>query len=579
MSRFTDAVNVLLGRSAVQQIDESVVEPEMVGEATGRVIQEYISINEDNSNFSMGQIQGITEDVLYHSPQDILKFLESNEIDMRKFLESLRQDYTAADNYKENEEMAKDSIVGSAMEMMADDSCLRSPTTGKLVSIESDNASLAEFLNGFLKDSIRIESRLWEWAYEIVKHGDFKLRRREYITNDGQNGVYYENEMEGYKVSRIEYLGEILGFLDESEGDQKSLEPPDSFVHFMSTKLPKKSKIKVKIKQAGINNADDAVNKSKGNGSGVTDISKSTTAKDSKKEEKELAREITCYKVSGSCLVDNARFIFRVIRLLDDMLIMSRVARSTQFNIIKVEVGNAGPAETQRILMDVRRRIEGSTRMSKGRGMRSDPSPIPVNSNIYLPTREGKGDIVVDSVNESVDVKSITDIDYFRNKEFATIKVPKPFLGFEEAMPASFGNTSLTKLDQRYARTVQRVLNIIKSGLTELCNNYLRYRGRDADVGKFNVIMRNITSAEDSGLIDDLVNHVSLLESFGSLFETYEGFLDKGKVLVYLLKTIDMDVTQIGTDELIKILDGIKAEKEAASVNNKEFGTKRVVKG
>lgn len=350
------------------------------------------------------EVVGISESIVHKSPSDIRKMIDSNEIKMSSLLDSMTVDYSIEEVYKENEDMSKDTIIGSAMELMADDCCMVNPSFNRIVKVSSSNKGLEDFLNTFLEKNINIDSRVWEWAFEIVKHGDLKLRRMEYETPGKGKNVFYENVQESYKVSRLEYLGNVLGYLDEESEEKKEtgkpvLEPSDSFVHFLSTKLSNRKKVKIKVKD-----------------------------KDNK------IREVNCYKVYGSSLVDNARYIYRVVNLLDNMLIMSRVARSTQYNIIKVEVGNASPNKTQEILMDVRRRIEGSTKLSKGRGIRSDPSPIPVNSNVYVPVREGKGDIQVDSVNESIDVKSIVDIDYFKNKLFATLRVPQAYMGFEECL-------------------------------------------------------------------------------------------------------------------------------------------------
>jgi hypothetical protein len=461
----------------------------------------------------------ITEQVVNRSPDDIRKMLDSNDIKMGNLIDALKSDYSSSETYKENEEMSRDPVIGSAMELMADDCSQSNPTTNnKIVHIEAEDKKLEEFLNQFLENNIKMEKRVWEWVFEIVKHGDFKLRRREYKLGSS-NAVYYENVVEGYKVSRVEYLGKVLGYIDE-ENEKPTLEKEANFIHFLNSKLPNRKKVKIKVRN----------------------------------KEGQL-EDITCFKVGGTSLVDNARYIYRIVNLLDNMLIMSRVARSTQYNVVKVEVGNAGPTKTQEIVMDVRRRIEGSTKMSKGRGMRTDPSPIPINSNVYIPVREGKGDIVIDSVNESIDVKSIVDIDYFRNKEFATIKIPKAYLGFEEELPGSLGNTSLVKLDIRYARTVQRAQKILKEGITDLCNNYLLYRGRVDDVDKFDVVLRSVTSAEDATKVEDLMAHMSIFDTLTTLLTEFGTYLDKAKIFDYLLSLVGIntsDISSVKMDEILK---------------------------
>ena len=392
------------------------------------IIREHVEIREDNRSDDVlnGQIESvITESKASYSPDTLARMLgedEGKNSRTDQFLSSLRADMNLNETFVENEEMSRDSVIGSAMEIIADDSCQKDERTGLVVNVESEDEKLQRFLEDFLINNVRIEDRIWTWTYEVVKHGDFKLRRREYYTGSDKTGiknVYYEDVINPYLVSRIEYMGNVIGFEDEdidtdystatsdpsygnsltNMGGQAKFEGADEFVHFISSKLSKRIKVRLNVR-----------------------------------DNEDKLETITCYKVVGTSIVDNVRYIYRIINMLDNMLVLSRLARSTQYNLVKVEVGNASSGKTQQILMDVRRRIEGSTKLRKGVGIQSDPSPIPVNSNVYLPTREGKGDVTIDPVGDNVDVRAIVDIDYFRDKEFAALKIPKQYLGFEECL-------------------------------------------------------------------------------------------------------------------------------------------------
>lgn len=505
-------------------------------------------ITEDHSENSLlyGDIESISEASVTRSPETLSKMLDTNDIKTEQLLSELKADFSLDETYRENEEMAKDSIIGSAMELVTDDVCQVDEKYKVIVKVESSDDKLAKFLQEFLENNINVEERVWEWTYEVVKHGDFKLRRREYYIgpkNKGVKDVYYENVLRAYKVSRIEYMGKVLGYMDEDFEEGKAIfEKPDTFIHFMNTKLPRREKVKVKIKN----------------------------------EDGEL-EDVVCYKVNGVSIMDNSRYIYRIVNLLDNMLVMARVARSTQYNLVKVEVGNASPTKTQQILSDVRRRVEGSTRIKKGSGMKSDPSPIPVNSNIYIPTRDGKGEVTVDSINESIDVQSITDIDYFRNKEFATIRVPKSYLGFEEELPGSMGNNSLVKLDIRYARPVQKVQTIIRYGIEELCNNYLRYRGRKDDVGKFDIHMRLVVSSENAAKVEEFVTNMQVFDSTLQMMENYGDYIDKAKMFGTIINLVGVSPTDVGSKKFLSILQEIDKGtydedkyKEAASEEEDE---------
>lgn len=560
------------GNPKVHESDKIIKDLSKVEEQKHQPKIQNTKILEDKRNNELlgGEIDSVSQVVNEsstpgYSPSDLSKLISSDDFNLGQILSGLKADISLNEVYRENEEMSRDSVIGSAMEITADDICQADERTGKIVNVESDDEGLQKFLSDFLENNVNIEERIWTWTYEVVKHGDFKLRRREYYAgsaNSNVKSVYYEDVLNPYSVSRIEYMGNVLGFEDDdfyldsigtgigydgtfrgqagqqvnssstlANGDNSAtFEKADSFVHFLSAKLSRRDKIVLNVK-GGL---------------------------DEKGKKREKLEPVVCYKVTGTSIMDNARYIFRIINMLDNMLILSRVARSTQYNLVKVEVGNASPGKTQQILSDIRRRLEGSTRLKKNVGMKTDPSPIPINSNVYIPTRDGKGDVTVDSIGDTVDVRSIVDIDYFKDKEFASIKFPKAYLGFEESIGGVLGNNSLAKMDIRYARSVQRVQNIMVNGIKSLCNNYLIYRGRLSDINKFKIRMRPITTSDTMGRVEEYVTCMSVFDSSQTFLQEYAQYIDKAKFLKATLGLIGLSPSEIASEEFMKILQELE---------------------
>lgn len=521
-----------------------------------------VKIVEDNrgNTFFDGNIESIhskpiNEGSVSLSPSNLQQLLGTDDKNtLGQIVEGIRGDYSLKEIFAENEEMSKDSVIGSAMEIIADDACTPDETTNKVIMIESSDEGLKKFLEDFLINNIKIDDRVWSWAYEIVKHGDFKLRRREYYAgsaNSGIKSVYYEDVINPYLVSRIEYMGNILGYEDEdylfdsgsyqeagqftsgTMGGSAKFEKSDEFVHFISSKLSKREKIKLNVRKS-----------------------------DNTQE------EVTCYRVVGTSIVDSARTMFRINALIDNILVLSRIARSTQFNLVKIEVGNANAGQTQQMLSDVRRRFQANSKMTKGVGFRSDPSPVPINSNIYLPTRDGKGDVTVESIGDGVDVQSIVDVDYFTDKLFASLKVPKQYLGFAESL-GSMGNNSLVKQDLRYARSILRVQQILINGITDLCENYLKYRGRGSDVGAFKIYMRPLPTSETSTRVEEFVSNLQMIDSSSAFLDSYADYIDKAKWLKSMLNLANIDANEVATDKFKDILSAL----EDGTYDEGEFAT------
>ena len=108
---------------------------------------------------------------------EINNVIENNFIVGRKNKDKIISELISKINIDEKE---ANKIYSSAMEIIADDACQRDERTNHVVDIESDDESLQRFLQDFLTNNVNIEDRIWGWTFEVVKHGDLKLRRREY---------------------------------------------------------------------------------------------------------------------------------------------------------------------------------------------------------------------------------------------------------------------------------------------------------------------------------------------------------------------------------------------------------------
>ena len=57
-------------------------------------------------------------------------------------------------------------------------------------------------------------------------------------------------------------------------------------------------------------------------------------------------------------------------------------------------------------------------------------SQVPLGDSIFIPTRNGVGAIKVDTIGGDFNLRDAIDLDYFKDKLFAALKVPRSFLGF-----------------------------------------------------------------------------------------------------------------------------------------------------
>ena len=96
-----------------------------------------------------------------------------------------------------------------------------------------------------------------------------------------------------------------------------------------------------------------------------------------------------------------------------------------------------------------------------------------MTEDFFIPIRGNDASTRIDTT-KGLDYDGTQDIEYLKAKMMAALKIPKPFLGYEEGVE---GKSTLAGMDVRFARTVERVQRIIESELTKIALVHLYSQG------------------------------------------------------------------------------------------------------
>lgn len=102
-------------------------------------------------------------------------------------------------------------------------------------------------------------------------------------------------------------------------------------------------------------------------------------------------------------------------------------------------------------------------------------TPLQLTSEIFWPIR-GESASRIEYLGTDPNVQGIADLDYFRNKLFASLKIPKAYIGGDEYSSARYG---LAQIDIAFARSVQRLQRALINGITRMGQIHLAFLGKD----------------------------------------------------------------------------------------------------
>lgn len=427
-----------------------------------------------------------------------------SDYDVYKIISELRDtNNNYKDRYQEYYEMSRDDVIGSALEIFADDSTQMDTDTSRRITVVCKKTNLRKDIEAFL-ESMNIDSRLWNWAYDTATYGDKFVK---IIRDKKGNILYLEDVDDPSEMMDLHYLGMRVNYAREVPAEERSKQnrgtrdeyefySKDDYVHFMIPSSEKSDQFYVE----------------------VTD--KKTNQPETRKYQ----------VIRGISIIDKARESHRVLTLLEDSMLAARIAKAEYFRIYNVEVGEtSNPSQSRKMIAKVKNMFDSKPRMNTNTGSyTSHKSLRPIGDPIFNPVRGGKGSIEHTEVGGDFEVKSLVDIDYFKDKKFSALKVPKVMLGFDDGnlMGGNLGDTTATLQDMRYARSVKKVSSAIAHGVKDIVNLWLKSLGRHADIDQFEIVLTSPSSSEEIMRLKELELRLDTVTKVVELSRDFNDHLD-----------------------------------------------------
>jgi len=252
--------------------------------------------------------------------------------------------------------------------------------------------------------------------------------------------------------------------------------------------------------------------------------------------------------------------IWREMNLLENSMLLNRVTKSSIVRVIQVEVGDMPKENVGPHLQGIKSLMEQKTAINAGGSLTEYNNAGPTENNVYIPTHGGVGNIDTKEIGGDPNVKGLDDINYFKNKLYAGIKIPKQFLGDTDDAAGFNGGSSLALQSSRYAKTVKHNQNALMQALTDAINLMCIDAGLTEYVNKFELHMVAPTTQEEVDRRSNLQNKVSVTRDVMQLLEGITDEVTKLQITKTLLSGIvnDGEAMQLIQDAI----DAMAAEKE-----------------
>lgn len=508
--------------------------------------------------------------------------------------------------YQVLDTMAEDSIISAMLETYAEDAT-ETNDQGQIVWAESSDANVAQYVE-FLLNSLNVDKSIYKWVHSFIKYGDLYLRL--YRQSDFQDDLFDSDEED--KSKKKTSLHEKFTNIPNVNADEqaqlqeqvflKAYAQDDKLVNYIDdvpnpgemfelTKFGKSyAYIKANTTPTLSNQNEFATTLNQVYRFNRRDVQifnavgfvHACLQDDTPRvpEQIQLYRnelDITGADTSpyvytvrrGQSILYNAYKIWRQMMLLENALLLNRLTKSSILRVIEVEVADMPKERIGPHLQRIKSLIEQKASITDGNNMSEYTNPGAMENNIYVPTHNGVGAINTQQIGGDVNVKDIADIDYFRNKFYGCMKIPKQFMGDTDDATGFNGGTSLSIVSSRYAKTIKRIQFAMCQALTDAVNILLIDRGLDTYVNKFSIHMQPPVTQEELDKRDNTSSKVQLSSDVMNMVSDLDDEVIKLKILKALLSNAITNTEVI--DLIQEQIEDLEAEQEEETSSNDDL--------
>jgi hypothetical protein len=355
------------------------------------------------------------------------------------------------ERYRIFDEMDTFDLVMSILDVYAEETTQPDYDKQRSVWIESKNPKMVARGEECLRNCA-VEDRIAALVRRIAKYGD-AFQRTLYATGKGVLGWRYVSPS---KVHRLEdKFGRLIGFREDGKTFRSTKRPvswPWDYIHF---------RLLGKDEESGY----------------------------------------------GTAMLEAMFRPWRQLALAEDSVLMYRLRRAPDRNLIEIDVGDMEEHEAMQFVNAWRKRFRKSEFVDPASpDYKKQYNPLTPLEDIWLPKRPEQA-TTVQQLSGSGDVGNIADLDHFRRKFFGTARVPQAYFGFEGEIA---GKSTLLQQDVRFARGAKRLRKAAIFGLRQLLDIHFGLLSTGPDDKTYDI-------ASDNGAYLVQMSPIAYLDEFERL--------------------------------------------------------------
>jgi len=388
---------------------------------------------------------------------------------------SMHYETTRIGSYADFESMEFYPEIAAALDIISEE-CTTVNSKGKVLNVYSESKRVQTILEDLFFNRLDIQASLPMWTRNLVKSGDNFLM----LNLDDKKGIIGARQLPNFEIERKE--GDII--YNQYSGEYKINNDSES--------------AKVKFFWRG-------------------------------KDFEFNSWQIAHFRLLGddrrlpygTSFLEKARSIWKRLQLAEDAMLVYRITRAPERRIFKIYVGNIDDADVPAYVDEIANRFKRKPVIDPQTGQIDlRYNQLANDQDYFIPVRDENAPTPIDTLQGASNLSEINDILFLQRKLFTALRVPKTFLGFEEA---TGDGKNLALQDIRFSRTINRVQQAVISELNKIAIIHLYMLGFEDELSNFNLSLNNPSTQAEMLKIEQLQAKMSVYKD--AIADAGNGFM------------------------------------------------------
>ena len=442
---------------------------------------------------------------LLQKQQDAYLANQWKKVDNEIYQHSIYYETTRLASYADFEGMEFFPEIAAALDIFMEESTTPN-SDGKILNIFSESKRVRRILQDLFFNRLDIHTNLPMWVRNTCKYGDNFL----YLSIDSEDGVQSVKQLPNIEIARKE---------NDGFGENSNLSTQDKF-----------NPVKFVWGQ---------------------------------KDMEFNAWQVAHFRLLGddrrlpygTSILEKARRIWKQLLLSEDAMLIYRVTRAPERRIFKIFVGNIDEKDVPAYVNKIADNFKRSPVIDQQTGqIDTRYNQMAQDQDYFVPVRDQNAPSPIDTLPGATNLSEIADIQFLQKKLFTALRVPKPFLGFEEVTGEG---KNLALQDIRFSRTINRVQQAIIQELNKIAIIHLYILGLEDELENFSLTLNNPSTQAEMLKIEQTQLKVTLYKD--AVSDAGNGFG------AYSMTRAKRDILGMSEEEIRNDLEQQRMEKAASA--------------